>query len=95
MELILMIALCLLLALGGHRLSRYFYKLAKASEEKQEQEHFYKEALLSSIQSIDRSLQPDAPEEVSPVERLLLANKELIEKKKVQDAIEQELGVEM
>jgi len=95
MEVILIMALCLLLALGGHRLSRYFYKLAKASEKKQESERFFKEALLSSVQSIDRSLRPEEPVEVSPVEALLLANSELIEKRRVQDAIEQELGVKM
>lgn len=95
MELILIMALCLLLALGGHRLSRWFNQLAKASEEKQESERFYRETLLSSIQSIDKSLRPEEPVEVSPVEALLLANSELIEKRRVQDAIEQELGVKM
>jgi hypothetical protein len=76
-------------------LSRYFYKLAKASEKKQEEERFYRETLLSSVQNIDRSLRSEEPVEVSPVEALLLANSELIEKRRVQDAIEQELGVKM
>jgi len=95
MEIILVMVLFILMALGCSRLSRWFNQLAKASEEKQETERFYREALLSSVQSIDRSLQPEAPEEIDPVEALLQANKELIDKKTVKNAIEKELGIEM
>jgi hypothetical protein len=95
MEFILVMALCILMAVGGRWLSRRFYQLAQASEKKQAEERFYRDTLLASVQSIDQSLRPEAPVEVDPVESLLEANRELMEKQKVQDAIEKELGVEM
>lgn len=95
MEIILVMALCILMMVGGRWLSRRFYQLAQASEKKQAEERYYRETLLASVQSIDQSLTPEAPVEISPVESLLEANRELMEKRSVQDAIEKELGVEM
>lgn len=93
MEIFLVIAFCILLIIVGGKLSKHFNRLSVISEQRAEEERFYKEALLSAVQGIEKAVTPEAPQEVSPVERLLMANEEIIQKKKLNIAIEQELGI--
>jgi hypothetical protein len=95
MEILCVIVLSLLLIVGCRWFSRFFGQLAAEKARRDESERFYKEALLVSVQGIERSVTPDASEEMDAVERLLRANKELIDKDAVKTAIEQELGIQM
>jgi hypothetical protein len=92
---ILVVGVCLLLIYGCRWLIRLIDSAAKTAEIKREEERFYNEAFLSSIQSIDRSTRPVLPVEITPLESLLKANEVLMEKKKVKNAIEKELGISM
>jgi hypothetical protein len=84
-----MILICVLLAIAGKALSRFFFHVSNVLSEKEQEERFYKEALLNALSSKESERAPD------PIEGLLKANQELIEKKQVQSAIEDELGIKM
>lgn len=89
--------LILLLVLGAiafNWLSKYCDRLAGELSQKEAQEKYYKERLLEAAENIERTVTP-VEEKVDPVEGLLAANREIIEKQRVKDAIESELGVEM
>jgi hypothetical protein len=74
-------------------LSKFFGKLSAVCAEKESEERFYKEALLTAIS--DLRPVPEQEPEVHPVERLLQANQELIEKRQVHEAMERELDIKM
>lgn len=74
-------------------LSKFFFRAARHLEEKERKEDQYRRDLLDAISGLKDN---EASDEV-PIytEMLLNANKELIQKEKVRDAIENELGVDM
>jgi uncharacterized protein HemX len=91
----LLLALLLILgAIAFNWLSKYCDRLAGELSQKEAQEKFYKDRLLEAAQNIERAVTP-VEEKVDPVECLLAANREIIEKQRVKDAIESELGIEM
>jgi len=89
-----LILLFILGAITFNWLSKYCDRLAGELSQKEAQEKFYKERLLEAAQNIECAVTP-VEEKVDPVECLLAANKEIIEKQLVKDAIESELGIEM
>ena len=75
-------------------LSKQCARIANDLSQEKAQEAFYKKSLLEATQNIERAVTP-IKEETDSVQALLSANQEIIEKRKVKDAIERELGVEM
>jgi hypothetical protein len=73
-------------------LSKFFRKLAGELTEREQQERYYKEQLLLSARQIANAVTPVTPK-INPVDSLLEANRDLLDKKKVRDAMEKELGI--
>lgn len=64
-------------------------------EEKKRREEVYKRHLLSSLDAVKDAVTPEPEEEeASDVDKLLKANREILNKKDVRRAMKDELGIE-
>jgi len=95
MEILVVIASLLLICYISRGLGKFFTRLARDIQERDDREYFFREELLASVKGFQGDSASYTTSEPNPVEALLLANKELIEKRQVRDAIEVELGVKL
>jgi hypothetical protein len=93
MEIICILAICMLLGIASKKLSDIFLKLSNDIAERDREERFYREALLSALRESENN--SGIENQTDPIEGLLRANQELTEKRQIQEAIEKELGIEM
>jgi hypothetical protein len=93
MEIICILAICMLLGIASKKLSDIFLKLSNDIAERDREERFYREALLSALRESENN--SGVENQTDPIEGLLRANQELTEKRQIQEAIEKELGIEM
>ena len=92
MELLIVIIICLILIGVGRYGSRLCKRLAIHFHHKNETEEYYKTQLLKAVQDLS-STESDKSIEESSIESLVLANKEIMEKRKIQKAMQNELGI--
>jgi hypothetical protein len=95
MEVLIVLASLFLICYVSRGLGKFFTRLSRDIQERTDQEYFFREELLASVKESRGSSASYTTSEPNPVEALLLANKELIEKRQVRDAIEVELGVKL
>ncbi len=94
MELFIGIILFLFLIIVCNKLSRFFFDTADYVSERKRDKEYYENKLLEALLDIRDSVVPEVIPE-NNVKRLLNANKEIIEKAKLNEAIEKELLIEM
>lgn len=94
MEILLIICISLLMAICLPKLSRWLYQLGDEMEEKKAQDKFYREQILSNVTDINTNLSSSGEDEPCHTSRLLEANKELLEKQRLRDAMRDELDIE-
>lgn len=76
-------------------LSRYFTKLGDQLNEEAAYKKYHEACIRESLEDIRGSVVQPEEEPVDMRERLLQANKEIIKKEKLNNAIEDELGIKM
>lgn len=94
MEFIAFICIMLVLSWVFSKAGKACERWAQRLQAKEKQERQYKQALLDAANDVRRAVAPDQDPEPSGQEKLLRANQELLERRKVREAINKELDIQ-
>jgi len=75
------------------KLSRFCFRAADRLNKKEQRKLYNERCIRESLEAIAEAVAPPAEEPVDYKERLLMANQEIAEKDRLNEAIKNELGV--
>lgn len=94
MATLLIICICILMAICLPKLGRWIQQAGDEMEERKAQDKFYKEQVLSNLREVNNNISAGECDQPDATSRLIEANKELIQKRKLRDAIRDELDID-
>ena len=94
MEILIIFLVSIILIFLGAKGGRLIKNIADDMAQRAEDKRYFQREVLSNLESIKDATVPQTPRQ-DPVENLLQANRELLQKKQVHNAIKEELGIEL